>query len=90
MTAWHLSGRRSVGSLDWGGASAQITVPSGDNTDDNNAEDGDENEDSKPELSSVSIHGQSNLCYGQQEALKRHRAGLVYSEYRDAARVGVE
>ena len=93
MTAWHLSGRRSVGSLDWGGASAQITVPSGDNTDDNNDDDNDDNDenvDSEPELSSVSIHGQSNLCYGQQEALKRHRAGLVYSEYREAARVGVE
>lgn len=69
MTAWQLSDNL-VGALDWGGASAQITVP-----EHHDSMDGDQ-------VSGDNVRGQSNLCYGQQEALNRHRAALVYAQYR--------
>jgi len=64
-----------IGALDWGGASSQITrmVDVGD---------GDRR---------ITLYGQdyklltrSNLCYGQAEALNRHKAGLVYRLYKES------
>ena len=69
VTAIQLSGC-VVGALDWGGASAQITVPSRESEDPNvhRLEVVGEN---------YTVHSQSNLCYGQAEARNRHRAALV-------------
>jgi len=77
VTANYLGGGLKIGeqmgALDWGGASAQITRVE------------------KEQLSgsrNISLYGKqyplmarSNLCYGQAEALARHRAGLVYTLY---------
>ena len=59
-----------VGALDWGGASAQITVPSTESEDSNVH---------RLEVAGVdyAVHSQSNLCYGQAEAHNRHRARLA-------------
>ena len=73
VTAIQLSGG-VVGALDWGGASAQITVPSTESLDTHpniwSLQVGEEN---------YTVHSQSNLCYGQAEARNRHRAALVFS-----------
>jgi len=64
-----------MGALDWGGASSQITrmVDDGARVD-----------------RRITLYGQeynllarSHLCYGQAEALKRHKAGLVYKSYKE-------
>jgi len=61
--------------LDWGGASAQITREMGDQS-------------SATKSRNISLYGKqyhlvanTNLCYGQSEALARHKAGLVFSFY---------
>jgi len=62
----------TYGALDWGGASAQFTleVPK---------------EDSNYNITlygeNYYISAQSFLCYGQQEAVNRHRAMMLFKEY---------
>jgi len=64
-----------MGALDWGGASSQITRM---------VDDGDKGD------RRITLYGQdyelltrSHLCYGQAEALNRHKAGLVYKLYKE-------
>ena len=64
-----------MGALDWGGASSQISRM----VDDGNKGD-----------RRITLYGQdyelltrSHLCYGQAEALNRHKAGLVYRLYKE-------
>ena len=64
-----LAGRGGLqGALDWGGASAQITVTR------------EEQEDVVLELfgDRFPLLSRSHLCYGQSEAINRHRASLLY------------
>jgi len=65
----------TMGALDWGGASSQITRIL---------------DNSKEVTSRIALYGQeydlfarSHLCYGQAEALKRHKALLVYRLYKE-------
>lgn len=78
VTALQLTGG-AVGALDWGGASAQLTVPV------SSAEHA-RHEETDQEITvagvTYSLHSQSNLCYGQAEALNRHRAALLLDHYR--------
>jgi len=73
------------GALDWGGASAQVTAlaPSTNWT----SKDALEEEANKAlviEGITYDLFLSSHLCYGQAEAVKRHRAELVYQLYLDA------
>jgi len=61
----------TLGALDWGGASSQVTFLS-----------------SNPALaplhlnhSTFRVEARSNLCYGQAEALRRHRFSLLHHHY---------
>jgi len=93
VTANYLAGSLGVdnkqmqprGALDWGGASAQVTAlaPS------NNWMSKDHSEEEATKA--LVIDGEtydlalsSHLCYGQAEAVTRHRAELVYQLYLDA------
>jgi len=64
-----------IGALDWGGASAQITRVV--------EEESDSNRNLTLYGREYQLLARTNLCYGQAEALARHRAGLVYSRYRE-------
>jgi len=73
-----------MGSLDWGGASAQITRVVREQT-------------SVSTSRNITLNGKqyhllarTNLCYGQAEALARHRAGLVYSFYNNHSHLEVD
>merc|ERR1711952_81440 len=65
--------------LTGGAASAQLTVPV------SSAEHA-RHEETDQEITvagvTYSLHSQSNLCYGQAEALNRHRAALLLDHYR--------
>ena len=69
VSSVRLSGKE-VGALDWGGASAQLTVP-------------DSEGELQVTVSGrqLRVKAASHLCYGQAESLKRHRAGLVLASY---------
>jgi len=79
VTSNYLSGgleyeSEQSGALDWGGASSQITRVA---------------EDNKDVTKNVTLYGKnyklmarSNICYGQAEALSRHKAILVYMYYK--------
>jgi len=79
VTSNYLSGgldyeSEQSGALDWGGASSQITRVV---------------EDNKDVTKNVTLYGKnyklmarSNICYGQAEALSRHKAILVYMYYK--------
>jgi len=78
VTANYLKGgiggeEEMMGALDWGGASSQITRMVGEKSqaDRNLTLYGKE----------FNLLARSNLCYGQAEALNRHKAGLVYNMY---------
>jgi len=62
------------GALDWGGASSQISTVKGS---------GDEPGNRWLHLfgREFELQSKSHLCYGQAEAVNRHRANLVYKEY---------
>ncbi len=71
--------RKSVGALDWGGASSQITFQ----VDEASSDDG------KNNTHEVSLFGKdykvfttSHLCYGQKEAGRRYFVELVYEDYK--------
>ncbi len=74
ISANYLSGalatRRTLGALDWGGASAQITF----------AVDSDKSATTSVNLFGVNqtLFVASHLCYGQQEALKRYLVNLAF------------
>jgi len=79
VTANYLKGglgeKEQMGALDWGGASSQITRVV---------------EEQSQANKKLALYGKkynllarSNLCYGQAEALNRHRASLVYSMYNE-------
>ena len=78
VTALQLTGD-AVGALDWDGASAQLTVPV-------SSAEHEHHEETDQEITvagvTYSLHSQSNLCYGQAEALNRHRAALLLDHYR--------
>jgi len=73
------------GALDWGGASAQVTALAPSNTwmSKNILE---EEAIKAPVIDGITydLVLSSHLCYGQAEAVKRHRAELVYQLYLDA------
>jgi len=62
-----------IGALDWGGASSQITRSSPNSS-------GIFGQNKKVTVGGISyqLFSKSNLCYGQFEALKRHKALLAY------------
>ena len=65
----------TVGALDWGGASSQITwVVENESASSNYNISFDER--------NFRLFSKSNLCYGQSEALKRHRALLIFKRLR--------
>jgi len=72
-----------VGSLDWGGASTQITFPAheadGINVSDVSERNGFQS--IRVFNQSHDIYTVSHMCYGQEEALKRYLVGLVYDKF---------
>jgi len=76
-----------VGSLDWGGASSQITFPiEGPLTNDTSG--------SEEHVKNVTVFNESNriysvsqLCYGQSSALNRYFVQLIYDQYLETGKI---